>query len=245
MKPSGSDMRPCPEAAPVGAAGEHTVSLSVPPLVPAATRVLLCCMLVASLGACGSRGGEPATPSNPESAPIDHDELEAFADHFLGQQTDELHIPGLVPVFVQHGELLLAKVYGSADIERGIPFSPDETVVRVGSASEIIVATAVMHLVERGELDLRTDVNQYLSAFRVEDTYREPATQAHLLTHIGGFDSPPYWTTTSPSELQPLDLLLAEQMPPRIMPAGQVLAYSSEGYDLAAHIVELVSGLPF
>jgi CubicO group peptidase (beta-lactamase class C family) len=171
--------------------------------------------------------------------------METFADSFFVEQMDELKIPGLTFVFVQDGQVLLAKGYGSANLEKSTPVNPDETVVRIGSISKLVVATAVMQLVESGQLDLHTDVNQYLDTFQLAANYPEPVTLAHLLTHSGGFDFPPYWTTTNSAEVQPLGPYLTEHMPPRIIPPGEVLGYSSHGYDLAALIVEKVSGYPF
>lgn len=49
-------------------------------------------------------------------------------------------------------------------------------------------STAVMQLAERGLIGLDDDVNQYLDLFQIKDTYPEPVTFAHLLTHTGGFD---------------------------------------------------------
>jgi CubicO group peptidase (beta-lactamase class C family) len=219
--------------------------LNISALALEVSRILLCCIMATSLMGCTTPGNGFVAPVNRGPGPIGPDELEAFTDKFFGEQMDELHIPGLTFIFVQDGKVLLARGYGSANPERGIPFNPDETVVRVGSVSKLFVATAVVQLVERGELDLRADVNQYLSAFQLDDNYPEPVTLAHLLTHTGGFDSPPYWTTINPTELQSLGLYLTEHMPPRIISPGEVLAYSGHGYDLAAHVVEQVSGIPF
>jgi CubicO group peptidase (beta-lactamase class C family) len=117
--------------------------------------------------------------------------------------------------------------------------------MRIGSISKLFVATAVMQLVEQGKLDLDTDVNRYLTAFQLEDTFPQPVTLAHLLTHTAGFEDPPYATFTDPREVQPLGEHLAEKMPPRTHPPGEGFIYSSYGYALAALIVEEVSGTPF
>ena len=79
----------------------------------------------------------------------------------------------------------------------------------------------------------------------MEDTFPEPVTLAHLLTHTAGFEDPPYATYTDPHEVQPLNEHLAEKMPPRTYPPGKEYIYSSYGYALAALIVEKVSGMPF
>ncbi len=206
-------------------------------------------MLLAMAFAASFTGCTPAdrqvTPPAQQPGAFDAAELEIWADGFFEEQLDELKIPGAVLVFVRDGEVVLAKGYGFADLEQEIIFDPETTIVRIGSVSKLFVATAVMQLVEAGALDLDADVNQYLTSFQVGDEFDDPVTLAHLLTHSGGFDHPLYWTTTDLSEVLPLDQYLAEQLPPRISPPGEVLAYSSVGYDLAAYIVEEVSGTPF
>jgi CubicO group peptidase (beta-lactamase class C family) len=172
-------------------------------------------------------------------------ELETFTDEFFPEQMEELHIPGLIIVVVQDGEVLLAKGYGSANLERGETFTSDQTIVRIGSVSKLFVATSVMQMVERGLLDLHVDINEYLTAFQMEDTYPEPVTLAHLLTHTGGFQDPPYWSNTDPLAVEPLECYLAEHMPPRTAPPKDEFIYSNHGYALAAYVVEEVSGMPF
>jgi CubicO group peptidase (beta-lactamase class C family) len=176
---------------------------------------------------------------------VDPVELSDFADKFFAKQMDKLDIPGVVFIFVQGDEVIYAKGYGYANLEQKTPMDAANTVVRIGSISKSFVATAVMQLVEQGKLDLHADVNQYLTAFQLEDTYPEPVTLAHLLTHTAGFEDPPYITTTDASEMRPLREYLAANMPPRTYAPGEVYIYCSHGYDLAALIVEEVSGVPF
>ena len=176
---------------------------------------------------------------------IDRNELQNFADAFFAEQLETLHIPGVVVVFVQKGEVIFAKGYGYTNLETAAPLDPEASVMRIGSISKSFVATAVMQLVEQGKLDLHADVNQYLTAFQLEDTYPEPVTLAHLLTHTAGFEDPPYVTSADSASIRPLREYLAANMPPRTHAPGEVYIYCSHGYDLAALIVEEVSGVPF
>jgi CubicO group peptidase (beta-lactamase class C family) len=172
-------------------------------------------------------------------------ELEAFADTFFPAKMEELHIPGLAFVFVQDGDVAFTKAYGYAELEERVAMSPDTTVMRIGSVSKVFVATAVMQLVEQDKVELDTDVNRYLSAFQLEDTFDEPVTLAHLLTHTAGFEDPPYVSNTDPALVEPLAAYLAEFPTARIAPPGGTFRYSNHGYALAAYVVEEVSGLPF
>lgn len=45
-----------------------------------------------------------------------------------------------------------------------------------------------MKLAERGLLDMNKDINEYLTRFKLDDTFKQPVTMAHLPTHTGGFD---------------------------------------------------------
>jgi CubicO group peptidase (beta-lactamase class C family) len=194
-------------------------------------------LLLLLLTSCGSGDSGPIA--------VDPSQLESFADEFFPEQIEELHIPGLILIVVQDGEILFVKGYGSSNLESGETFSHDQTIVRIGSVSKLFVATSVMQMVERGLLDLHVDINRYLTTFQIEDTYPEPITLAHLLTHTGGFQDPPYVSNTDPLAVEPLGRYLAEHMPPRTAPPGEEFIYSNHGYALAAYVVEEVSGIPF
>ena len=176
---------------------------------------------------------------------IDPAELELFCDQFFPAQMEKLHIPGVSLIVVQDGKVVVAKGYGYADLATDSPMSAEASVMRIGSVSKLFVATAVMQLVEQGKLDLDTDVNHYLTAFQLKDTFPQPVTLAQLLTHTAGFEDPPYATFTDPHEVQPLGEHLAEKMLLRTHEPGKEFIYSNYGYALAGLIVEEVSGSPF
>jgi CubicO group peptidase (beta-lactamase class C family) len=176
----------------------------------------------------------------------DPDELEAFMDEFVQGQMDEHHIPGATVAVVKDGVSILVKGYGYSNVEKQTPVSADETFFRVGSVSKLFTWTAVMQLVEKGQLDLNTDINMYLADFRIPDTFTEPITLSHLLTHTPGLASRFLGTEANSAEdLLPLGEFLATNMPDRVRPPGELTAYSNHGAALAGYIVEQVSGVPF
>jgi CubicO group peptidase (beta-lactamase class C family) len=178
-------------------------------------------------------------PSSPE-------EMEAFLDGFFETEMAELHIPGAAVVVVQDGKLFLAKGYGYADLDRRTPVDPTKTAFRAGSVSKLFTWTAMMQVAERGLLDLNADVNRYLTDFQVPAAYPQPVTPAHLLTHTGGFEDRWIGTRTrDPDELESLSRALADGMPQRVEAPGVVHSYSNYGANLAGHLVEQVSGLPY
>jgi CubicO group peptidase (beta-lactamase class C family) len=177
--------------------------------------------------------------------PTDPAELETFLDGLLAQEMEEFHIAGAAVSVVKDGKLFLAKGYGYADIEKGIPVDPEQTVFGVGSVGKLFTFTAVMQLVEQGKLDLDTDINTYLD-FRIPDTYPQPITLKHLMTHTSGFENRLRESAVSDaSELMPAREWIVSNMHARVRPPGQAAGYSNFNAILAGYIVAQVSGQPY
>lgn len=170
---------------------------------------------------------------------FDADVIENYFDKEMDQRIGE-ETPGAVVAVVKSDETVFVSGYGSADVESGAPVQADETGFRNGSVSKLVTYTAVMQGVERGVLDLDTDVNQYLdeSAVEIPDTYDEPVTLRHLGTHTAGFDAIANpGMTTSHEEITSLETALVENQRERVRPPGEVTAYSNYSTMLAGHIV--------
>jgi len=155
-------------------------------------------------------------------------------------------IPGAVVLVIRNGEVSFKAGFGFADIDGRKPIDPAKTRFRVGSISKLFTATAVMQLVEAGKLDLNSDVNTYLTSFKIPPTYPEPVTLSHVLTHTAGFDDR-YLGIAAPlnQTVEPLRQYLSLHMPPRVLQPGKYFAYSNHAFALAGLIVEEVSGETF
>jgi CubicO group peptidase (beta-lactamase class C family) len=193
----------------------------------------------------GAPGKDVPAISSQAPGPTDPTELEAFLDEVLATQMEENHIPGAAVAVVRDGEVLLAKGYGYANLEKGVSVDPEHTVFRIGSSGKVFTWTAVMQLVEQGKLDLGADINTYLD-FRIPDTYPQPITLEHLLTHTAGFEESWFETfTLTPDDRLPVGEWLGTHIPARVRPPGDSAAYSNYGAELAGYIVERVSGHPY
>jgi CubicO group peptidase (beta-lactamase class C family) len=180
-----------------------------------------------------------------QQGPTDPAELKAFLDELMKEHMEEHHIAGAAVSVVKDGELFFAKGYGYADIEKGVPVDPERTGFRLGSLTKLGTWTALMQLVEQGALDLDADVNTYLD-FRIPDTYPQPITLRHLLTHTSGFEFLFYeMLVRDVDDLVPAREWLASHMPARVRPPGDYAGYSNYNADLAGYIVSRVSGLPY
>jgi CubicO group peptidase (beta-lactamase class C family) len=185
--------------------------------------------------------GPASTPSRPQG-PTDAGELETFLDSLLRRQMEERHIAGAAVAVVRNGELFFAKGYGYADLENRTPVDAARTVFRIGSVTKLFTWTAVMQLVEQGRLDLDVDVNTYLD-FRIPDTYPQPITLRHLLTHTAGFEDLHYDMVTLQEEhMAPPRQWLVSHVPARVFPPGALPAYSNYGAALAGYVVARLSG---
>src|ERR671910_221092 len=187
----------------------------------------------------------PTAQPPQQQGPTDPAELEAFLDEELGREMEKHHIAGAAVSIVKDGKLFLAKGYGHADLENGIPVDPERTIFHVGSVGKLFTWTAVMQLAEEGKLDLDADINTYLD-FEIPETYPEPITLADLMTHTAGFEEQfAAQLADDQRDVLPLREFLVRYMPERVYPPGEYSAYSNYGTALAGYVVERVSGEPY
>ncbi|MGB3635450.1 MAG: serine hydrolase domain-containing protein, partial [Rubrobacteraceae bacterium] len=157
-------------------------------------------------------------------------------------QLREENVAGATMSVVKDGRLVFAKGYGYADLEEREPVVADRTLFYPGSAGKLFTWTAVMQLVEEGKLDLDADINTYLD-FEVPDTYDQPITMSHLMTHTAGLEEQLIALLAEDrQDVLPLRDFLTRYMPQRVYPPGEYFAYSNYGTALAGYIVQRVSG---
>ena len=77
--------------------------------------------------------------------------LERAIDEYVKSEMETQRIPGLSLAVVQSGKLMLAKGYGKASLELDAA-ATSSTLYGLGSISKQFTATAIMLLVEEGEL---------------------------------------------------------------------------------------------
>ncbi len=172
--------------------------------------------------------------------------LESFMDGLIQAYLDNQQIAGATVGIIHNNEIRLLKGYGYANIERGIRVNPEESMFRIGSISKLFTWIAVLQQYEAGRLDLDTDINTYLTAFRIPDTFDEPITLRSLLTHTPGFEDILLELFIHEETPMPdLEEMFRQRLPRRIMPPLTEASYSNHGTGLAQYIVEQVSGLPF
>ncbi len=173
-------------------------------------------------------------------------ELQIFFDDLLEEHIDDYYFPGATLSVVNATDLLYLKGYGYANIAESEAVNPNTSMFRAASVSKLFVWTAVMQLFEEGLFDLNEDVNEYLTTFKIPDTF-EPITMYDIMSHSSGFEV--LWERngewSQEGILYSLEDYLIEKMPKRVRPPGEVSAYSNYATTLAGYIVGEISGKPF
>lgn len=189
----------------------------------------------------------PAKVMAQEHSPslTDQESVAAFVDELMAEHMAENDVPGATIAIVHQGEVVLEKGYGYANLADEMPVD-ETTSFRLASVTKLFTAMAVMQLAEQGQLDLHTDVNQYLKTFQIPSTFDEPITLHHLLTHTSGLTDRSVGSgTTNPDQVLSLGEYVATYVPERAYPPGQLQMYSNYGIGLAGYVVEQITGMPY
>ena len=109
------------------------------------------------------------------------EELDGIITDFLGRH----EIPGLAVGVVVDGRVVLAEGYGMANAEEELPVT-SKTLFHVASVSKTFVATAVVQLAEKGEIDLDSPIARYLPYFELDDERAGAITVRQMLAHTSG-----------------------------------------------------------
>jgi CubicO group peptidase (beta-lactamase class C family) len=169
-------------------------------------------------------------------------ELETYIDGLVASLHREHGLSALTLSVVKDDALWLARGYGQADLASARPVVADSTLFRIGSVSKTFIWTAVMMLVERGQIDLDADVNSYLKTVRIAEAFGVPVTMRQLMHHRAGFEDSLRLFAVGDDDPRTLAELLTEQQPARVYAPGLRTSYSNWGSALAAQIVADVSG---
>jgi D-alanyl-D-alanine carboxypeptidase len=149
--------------------------------------------------------------------------------------------PGAAVLVVQDGRPVLRKGYGMAEIELGVPISPD-MVFRVGSVTKQFTAAAILKLAEEGRLSLDDSLTKWLPDF---PTGGRRVTLGQLLTHTSGIHSytdMPAWQDHMREDwtLQQLEDFFRQE--PFDFEPGTKWHYDNSGYILLGAVLEKATG---
>ena len=193
-------------------------------------------------------------------------------DAMLQAAVKENQVPGVVALIARKGKIIYHKAYGASNAKGNA--LDKNAIFRIASQTKAITSTAVMMLWEEGKFQLDDPISKYIPEFgpaQILDTYNEsngtyttkPAkdqiTIRHLLSHTSGLG---YGVIDGDKRFQEIykkagvtDLYTTEnttisesvkklaKLPLHHNP-GAAYVYS-EGLDVLAYFVEIISGMPF
>jgi CubicO group peptidase (beta-lactamase class C family) len=164
----------------------------------------------------------------------------------LFQKWDKTSVPGCAIGIVRNDTLIYAKGYGMANLENGIPISP-ETVFYMASVSKQFTGYSIILLARQGKLTLDDDIRKYLPWIH---DFGKTLTIRHLLNHTSGLRDD--ITLAAITGLgydgmltQELAINLIKNQTSLNFDPGERYSYSNSNYVLLAEIVKTASGKSF
>jgi CubicO group peptidase (beta-lactamase class C family) len=197
----------------------------------------------------------------PEAVGMSGTRLERIAP-VMQSYVDEQVVAGISTMISRRGRIVHAEQFGFRDREAGLPMTPD-TIFRIYSMTKPIVSTALMMLHEEGLFQLDHPVAQYLPAFGSTKVLSEdgmlvdqvrPMQIRDVLSHTGGLtydfmaDNPVAQMYREAKLMhdptRSLEAVIDElaSIPLAFQPGTRW--HYSVGIDVAARLVEVISGRP-
>ena len=172
---------------------------------------------------------------------------------------DSGEIPGMFYLVADANKILEKGGVGYANIENKTKMEED-VLFWIASQSKPFAGTAVMILVDEDKLNLDKPVTEYLpelnhlmvrildrDSVEVLERVKRPVTLRRLLTHTSGMQ----YLAGVQQQFGKIDYLpfsksvYVSNMTPLTFEPGDNFRYSNQGIDIAAAIVERVSGMPY
>jgi len=151
--------------------------------------------------------------------------------------------PGAAVLVARHGEPLVMKGYGLAELETARPVTPT-TNFRLASLTKQFTAATILMLRGEGLLSLDDAIVRYLPEL---PAYANNVTVRQLLQHVSGLpDYEDYLRVTHlvPVREREVPYMIADAES-LLAPEGTTYHYSNTGYALLGVIAERAAGLPF
>ncbi|HEY4122067.1 MAG TPA: serine hydrolase domain-containing protein [Byssovorax sp.] len=218
-------------AAVVAALGCAPAEPAAPPPAPASSAAP--CPSVATAADAPKPPADPELPTTLDAASL---------DRYLAAIVKTHGLVGLSVAVVRHGDVVLAKGYGKADLASGADVDAD-TAFGIGSVTKQFTCAAVLLLADDGKLAVTDKVAKYdPSLSRAKDI-----TLLDLMNHVSGY--PDYYpldfvdarmaTAVSPDEV------IARYAKGKLdFEPGTRWSYSNTGYFVAGRVVEKVAKEP-
>jgi CubicO group peptidase (beta-lactamase class C family) len=155
------------------------------------------------------------------------------------------NVPGVSIALIKNGKVQ-TKCYGVKSAGESGKITKN-TLFQAASLSKPIIAFGILLLVQNGKLDLDTDVNKYLTSWKVSEHYK--VTIRGILSHTAGLNRPgfPGYTFKDriPTVIEVLDGMGNTEAVKVIAEPGTQDMYSGGGYVILQVLIEDVTHVTF
>ena len=201
--------------------------------------------LIVSTTTAQAADGEP--PASPE--------VTAAMQPYL----DQYKLAGVIGIIADRsGKVHYKNLLGYADVEAKKPISEDN-VFWIASMTKMFAGASIMMLVDEGKVSLDDPVTKFIPQLDkwmvVEEKDQShvllkppvrPVTIRHVLSHTSGLAGSSELQQVTGSDSTPLKArALSSVTGPLQWQPGDKYAYGNQGMNIAARIVEIVSGMPY
>ncbi|MGE5607893.1 MAG: serine hydrolase domain-containing protein [Bacillota bacterium] len=172
---------------------------------------------------------------------------------------DQYKLAGVIGIIAdRNGRVYCKNLLGYADVEARKPIS-ENNVFWIASMTKMFAGASIMMLVDEGKVSLDDPVTKFIPQLDrwmvVEEKDRahvllkplvRPVTVRHVLSHTSGLAGMSELQQVTGSDSTPLKArALASVTGPLQWQPGDKYAYGNQGMNIAARIVEIVSGMPY
>ncbi len=185
---------------------------------------------------------QTSPPPTPTGTAVGADPFGAVRAHIEQLVTDG-QVPSMAVAVARDGEIVWEEGFGLVNRERGIP-ATEHTPYPLASMSKPLTATGLMILVERGQVNLDSPINDYLGEAKLQARVGDAAeaTVRRVASHTAGlplhsqhfYDGEPHRPPSPDETIRRYGNLVTAP--------GERWQYSNLGYGLLGYVISRVSG---
>ena len=172
---------------------------------------------------------------------------------------DSYKLAGVIGIIAdKNGDIHYRNIFGYADVEGKKPMREDN-VFWIASMTKMFAGASIMMLVDEGKVSLDDPATRFIPQLEkwmvVEERDQShvllkalvrPVTVRHLLSHTSGLTGMSELQQVTGADSTPLKArALSSVTGPLQWQPGEKYAYGNQGMNIAARIVEIVSGMPY
>ena len=171
----------------------------------------------------------------------------------LLDQMEKYNVPAMSIALIDQGKIAWVKSWGVKNVADQTPVTP-KSLFQAGSISKPVAAFAALRLVDRGDMSLRSPINEVLKQWQVPEndlTKQEPVTLARLLSHSAGMTVHGFPGYALDKPIPDIVSVLRGEQPANTKAIevdtlpGSIWRYSGGGYTVAQVAMEDASGMGF